>query len=49
MPSIDCGLNPTAVNDEKKEAGKAGIFFLLISFLFMIRSMRKAGKAQKKE
>lgn len=44
MPSIDCGLNPTAVNDDKKDAGIAGFVFLLISILFLIRSFRKMSK-----
>ena len=44
MPSIDCGLNPTAVNDEKNETGKAGVLFLLVSLLFLILSWRKQTK-----
>ena len=44
MPSIDCGLNPTAVNDEKKDAGIAGFLFLLISLLFLLHTFRKEEK-----
>ena len=44
MPDIDRGLNPTAVNDEKKSAGFAGFLFLLISLLFLLRTFRKEEK-----
>lgn len=40
MPSIDCGLNPTAVNEEKKGPGIAGLLFLLVSLMFYLLSFR---------
>lgn len=36
MPSIDCGLNNTAVGNDRKRAGRTGLAYLALSFFFMV-------------
>lgn len=49
MPSIDCDMNPTAVGNDPKRAGKTGLVYLVIAILFFIATFLRIGKAENKK
>lgn len=41
MPAIDCDMNPTAIGNNPKKAGRIGFVYLLIAFFFFLSTFRK--------
>ncbi len=43
MPSIDCDMNPTAIGNDPKRAGRTGIVYLIVALFFFIGTFWKLG------